>query len=102
MLNGIHSQVMAMQHNRLLTKPLACRPADSPAQAQAVQRRNGKLHMVSVLQVSTVLGAALEEQRKAGEWIEGVAIWVAVAIVIMVGECSWVLLFEWSATLSQQ
>lgn len=38
-------------------------------------------------QVSTVLGAALEEQRKEGEWIEGIAIWVAVAIVIMVGEC---------------
>jgi hypothetical protein len=34
-----------------------------------------------------VLGAALEEQRKEGEWIEGIAIWVAVAIVIMVGEC---------------
>lgn len=38
------------------------------------------------MQVSTVLGAALEEQRKEGEWIEGIAIWVAVAIVIMVGE----------------
>eukprot|EP00882_Tetradesmus_deserticola_P028259 GHRQ01031469.1.p1 GENE.GHRQ01031469.1~~GHRQ01031469.1.p1 ORF type:complete len:192 (+),score=37.16 GHRQ01031469.1:270-845(+) len=38
-----------------------------------------------MLQVSTVLGAALEEQRKEGEWIEGIAIWVAVAIVIMVG-----------------
>ncbi len=37
-------------------------------------------------QVSTVLGAALEEQRKEGEYIEGIAIWVAVAIVIMVGE----------------
>jgi hypothetical protein len=36
--------------------------------------------------VSTVLGAALEEQRKEGEWIEGIAIWVAVAIVIVVGE----------------
>lgn len=33
-----------------------------------------------------MLGAALEEQRKEGEWIEGIAIWVAVAIVIMVGE----------------
>lgn len=39
-------------------------------------------------QVSTVLGAALEEQRKEGEWIEGIAIWVAVFIVIVVGECS--------------
>lgn len=38
------------------------------------------------VQVSTVLGAALEEQRKEGEYIEGIAIWVAVAIVIMVGE----------------
>jgi Ca2+-transporting ATPase len=41
--------------------------------------------------VSTVLGAALEEQRKEGEWIEGIAIWVAVFIVIMVGE----LFFVW-------
>jgi hypothetical protein len=40
------------------------------------------------VQVSTVLGAALEEQRKEGEYIEGIAIWVAVAIVIMVGELS--------------
>jgi ABC-type transport system involved in cytochrome c biogenesis permease subunit len=45
------------------------------------------MHAVCFLvQVSTVLGAALEEQRKEGEYIEGVAIWVAVAIVIMVGE----------------
>lgn len=35
-----------------------------------------------------MLGAALEEQRKEGEWIEGIAIWVAVAIVIMVGKCA--------------
>jgi hypothetical protein len=41
----------------------------------------------ALLQVSTVLGAALEEQRKEGEYMEGIAIWVAVAIVIMVGEC---------------
>lgn len=39
-----------------------------------------------VPQVSTVLGAALEEQRKEKEWMEGIAIWVAVAIVIAVGE----------------
>jgi hypothetical protein len=45
----------------------------------------------TLLQVSTVLGAALEEQRKEGEWIEGIAIWVAVAIVIMVGKCHLVL-----------
>lgn len=36
-------------------------------------------------QVSTILGSVLSEQRKAGEWIEGVAIWVAVLIVIAVG-----------------
>jgi len=36
-------------------------------------------------QVSTVLGSALPEQRKEGEWIEGVAIWVAVLIVVAVG-----------------
>ncbi|PNH11294.1 putative calcium-transporting ATPase 5, plasma membrane-type [Tetrabaena socialis] len=35
--------------------------------------------------VSTALGAAIPEQRKHAEWIEGVAIWVAVFIVVSVG-----------------
>ncbi|WIA22054.1 hypothetical protein OEZ85_004399 [Tetradesmus obliquus] len=43
------------------------------------------LLLIAAALVSTVLGAALEEQRKEGEWIEGIAIWVAVVIVIMVG-----------------
>ncbi|EFJ50671.1 hypothetical protein VOLCADRAFT_88435 [Volvox carteri f. nagariensis] len=34
--------------------------------------------------VSTILGAAIAEQRKHGEWIEGVAIWVAIIIVVSV------------------
>lgn len=38
------------------------------------------------LQVSTVLGAALPEQRKDNGWSEGVAIWIAVIIVSFVGE----------------
>ncbi len=38
--------------------------------------------------VSTVLGAAIPEQRAEGEWVEGIAIWVAVFLVIGVGECS--------------
>ncbi len=38
------------------------------------------------LQVSTVLGAALPDQREEKEWIEGVAIWIAVIAVTMVGE----------------
>jgi Ca2+-transporting ATPase len=33
-----------------------------------------------------VLGSALPDQRKEGEWIEGIAIWVAVLIVVAVGE----------------
>ncbi len=33
-----------------------------------------------------MLGSALPEQRKEGEWIEGIAIWVAVLIVVAVGE----------------
>jgi len=41
--------------------------------------------------VSTILGSVLPEQRKEGEWIEGVAIWVAVLIVIAVGEGLWVI-----------
>ncbi len=42
--------------------------------------------MPFALQVSTVLGSVLEEQRIHNEWIEGVAIWIAVIIVIFVGE----------------
>jgi hypothetical protein len=38
------------------------------------------------MQVSTILGSVLPEQRREGEWIEGVAIWVAVLIVVSVGE----------------
>jgi Ca2+-transporting ATPase len=41
----------------------------------------------SALQVSTVLGAALEEERKQNGWTEGVAIWIAVIVVSLVGEC---------------
>ena len=37
-------------------------------------------------QVSTVLGVAMPEQRAKNEWIEGVAIWVAVFLVTGVGE----------------
>lgn len=40
--------------------------------------------MIAAL-VSTVLGAALAESRAKNEWIEGVAIWVAVLIVVCVG-----------------
>ncbi|KAG2490086.1 hypothetical protein HYH03_011392 [Edaphochlamys debaryana] len=35
--------------------------------------------------VSTVLGAAIPEEREKNNWIEGVAIWVAVFIVTLVG-----------------
>jgi P-type Ca2+ transporter type 2C len=35
--------------------------------------------------ISTVLGAAIEKERKKGVWAEGVAIWVAVIIVSLVG-----------------
>lgn len=37
------------------------------------------------MQVSTTLGAAIPEERKKNGWIEGVAIWVAVLVVICVG-----------------
>ena len=33
-----------------------------------------------------MLGSALPDQRAEGEWIEGVAIWIAVFAVTMVGE----------------
>lgn len=37
-------------------------------------------------QVSTVLGVAMPEERAQGGWTEGVAIWVAVIVVSLVGE----------------
>ena len=40
----------------------------------------------SSAQVSTVLGVTIEEQREEKAWTEGVAIWVAVLVVSLVGE----------------
>ena len=39
-----------------------------------------------VVQVSTVLGAAIKEEREQSAWTEGVAIWVAVIVVSGVGK----------------
>ena len=49
------------------------------------------------LQISTGLGAGIPAQREKGEWIEGVAIWVAVFLVSGVGaSCALdVLMFSW-------
>ena len=41
-----------------------------------------------VLQVSTVLGFVIKSQREESAWTEGIAIWVAVAVVSGVGACS--------------
>lgn len=38
------------------------------------------------LQLSTVLGAAIPEERHEGKWIEGIAIWVAIFLVTFVSE----------------
>ena len=40
------------------------------------------------LQISTVIGAALPSERAQSGWTEGVAIWVAVIIVSLVGKPS--------------
>ncbi len=32
-----------------------------------------------------MLGAAIPEQRHESGWVEGVAIWVAIAVVVLVG-----------------
>lgn len=37
------------------------------------------------MQVSTVLGSAIPDERAKNGWIEGVAIWIAVIVVISVG-----------------
>ena len=44
--------------------------------------RNNSSHT----QVSTVLGVAIKEEREQNAWSEGVAIWVAVIVVSLVGE----------------
>ncbi len=36
--------------------------------------------------MSTVLGVTIKEQREEKAWTEGVAIWVAVLVVSLVGE----------------
>jgi hypothetical protein len=37
-------------------------------------------------QLSTVIGAAIPEERHEGKWIEGIAIWVAIFLVTFVSE----------------
>lgn len=36
-----------------------------------------------------MLGAAIPEQRHESGWVEGVAIWVAIAVVVLVGAWVW-------------
>lgn len=38
------------------------------------------------LQLSTVLGAAIPEERAERKWIEGIAIWAAIFLVTLVSE----------------
>ncbi|GLC43255.1 hypothetical protein PLESTF_000409400 [Pleodorina starrii] len=42
------------------------------------------LLLIAAALVSTVLGAAIPEQRRESGWVEGVAIWVAIAVVVLV------------------
>ncbi|EFJ44186.1 calcium-transporting ATPase [Volvox carteri f. nagariensis] len=41
--------------------------------------------LIAAAAVSTILGSAIPEERKKNHWIEGVAIWVAVIVVTLVG-----------------
>ncbi|KAG2453047.1 hypothetical protein HYH02_002382 [Chlamydomonas schloesseri] len=41
--------------------------------------------LIAAAAVSTILGAAIPEEREKSAWVEGVAIWVAVLIVTLVG-----------------
>jgi hypothetical protein len=43
------------------------------------------LFCLPYLQISTVLGVAVKDQREESAWSEGVAIWVAVFVVSGVG-----------------
>ena len=46
----------------------------------------------SQMQISTILGVAVPAEREDSAWSEGVAIWVAVLVVSLVGEwpgCGW-------------
>lgn len=47
------------------------------------------VHSVPHTQVSTVLGVAIKEEREQNAWSEGVAIWVAVIVVSLVGELNY-------------
>ncbi|KXZ55354.1 hypothetical protein GPECTOR_3g484 [Gonium pectorale] len=52
--------------------------------AALVGRGSGLGQQMPVEGVSTVLGAAIPEQRHESGWVEGVAIWVAIAVVVLV------------------
>ena len=43
------------------------------------------VHRAHGMQVSTIMGAAIPQERVKGGWVEGAAIWVAVFIVVGVG-----------------
>jgi hypothetical protein len=45
------------------------------------------VHISLVAQISTILGSAIPDERAHNGWIEGVAIWIAVFVVIGVGAC---------------
>ena len=60
----------------------------------SLQTLRAKLH--NNLQVSTILGVAIKQQREERAWTEGVAIWVAVLVVSSVGELSAAAALSWS------
>lgn len=77
--------------------PCVVHLAPSPVPSSSPKHRKGpvRVHMPCLLcvtagamQVSTVLGVAIEEEREQKAWSEGVAIWVAVIVVSLVGEQS--------------
>ena len=43
-------------------------------------------HTHALVQISTILGAAIPSERADNGWVEGVAIWVAVLVVVSVGK----------------
>jgi hypothetical protein len=72
-----HCAHAASQLTSRKSNPVACLPPGAAAAGAGD---------TFIMQLSTVLGAAIPEERHENKWIEGVAIWVAIFLVTIVSE----------------
>ena len=86
-LRSLFLMLMTFETATLFAETSSYKPAIQVLFKSALKgREKSKFDGSVVLQVSTVIGAAVKSQREESGWSEGVAIWVAVLIVSFVGE----------------